>query len=44
MNPLVRNYVNQAGRGYGDSSIGPIYSAPPILQQGNGIGIVLTGF
>jgi hypothetical protein len=44
MNPLVRYYLHQAGRGYGDSSIGPIYSAPHILQRGHGIGSVLTGF
>jgi hypothetical protein len=44
MNTLVRYYLHQAGRGYGDSSIGPIYSTPPILQRGHGIDSVLTGF
>jgi hypothetical protein len=44
MIPLVRSYVHQDGLAYGDSSIGPIYSAPPILQQDHGIGTVLTGF
>jgi hypothetical protein len=44
MNPLVRYYLHQAGGGYGDNSIGPIYSAPPILQRGHGIGSVLTEF
>jgi len=37
MDPLVRYYLHQAGRGKIDA-IGPIYVCPPFLQLGNGIG------
>jgi len=41
MNPLVVYYRKQAGRGRED--IGPIYSIPPFVQRGHGIGSVLAG-
>ena len=44
MNPIVRYYLHQAGRGYGSTVIGPIYSIPQFVQRGHGIGNVLTGF
>jgi len=37
MNPLVRYYVNQAGRGK-NNDIGPVYATPLVLQRGYGIG------
>ena len=37
MDPLVRYYLHQAGRGNHDG-IGPIYAATPFLQRGYGIG------
>jgi len=43
MDPLVRYYLHQAGRGHGDNGIGPIYSNPPFLQHGHGIGSILGG-
>jgi hypothetical protein len=46
MNPLVKYYVSQAGRGNGrgdSSGIGPIYSIPPFVQRGHGIGSLLSG-
>jgi len=42
MDPLVRYYLYQAGRGKNDG-IGPIYEAPRILQRGYGVGRFLTG-
>ena len=45
MDPLVRYYLHQAGRGSRISRAGirPIYSMPPIYQRGYGIGIFLGG-
>jgi hypothetical protein len=45
MNPLVKYYVRQAGRGSGrgDNGVGLIYSVPPFVQRGNGIGSFLSG-
>ena len=43
MDPLVRYYLHQAGRGRADSGIGPIYSTPPFLQRGHGILGLLGG-
>jgi len=40
MDPLI-NYQKQAGRGRED--IGAIYSIPPLVQRGHGIGSVLAG-
>jgi len=42
MDPLVRYYVHQAGRGKHDG-IRPIYAAPPFLKRGYGIGSFLAG-
>jgi len=36
--------LHQAGRGYGDTDVGPVYSVPHFVQRGHGIGSVLTGF
>jgi hypothetical protein len=36
--------LHQAGRGYGDTDIGPVYSVSQFVQRGHGIGSVLTGF
>ena len=38
-------YLNQAGRGRGGghNGIGPIYSTPPFVQRGHGIGSFLSG-
>ena len=44
MNPIVQYYLHQAGRGYGGTDIGPIYSVQHFVQRGHGIGSVLTGF
>ena len=44
MNPIERYYFHQAGCGYGDTDIGPVYSDPHFVQRGHGIGSVLTGF
>lgn len=38
MHPLEAYYLRQAGRGLNDIGIGPIYSTPPYLQRGHGIG------
>jgi len=35
MHPLTRYYIHQVGGGGG---IGPIYSLPPFIQRGHGIG------
>jgi hypothetical protein len=43
MHPLVHYYLHQAGRGNGSNRIGPIYSTPPFLQRGHGIGSFLGG-
>jgi len=46
MNPLTRNYIHQAGGGGGSSGsggVGPIYSVPPFVQQGHGLGSLLGG-
>jgi hypothetical protein len=42
MNPLVRYYLHQAGRGkhYG---IGPVYAVPLVYQRDYGIGSYLIG-
>jgi hypothetical protein len=42
MNPLVRYYLHQAGRGNNDG-IGPVYAVPPVYQRGYGIGSYLSG-
>jgi len=42
MDPLVRYYLRQAGRGH-TNGIGPIYEVPPVLQRGYGIGSFLAG-
>jgi len=39
MDPLTKCYINQAGGGEGE--VGPIYSVPPFIQRGHGIGDVL---
>ena len=44
MNLIERYYLHQAGRGYGDTDIGPVYSVPHFVQRGHGIGSVLTSF
>jgi len=44
MNPIVWYYLHQAGRCYGGTNIGPIYSVPHFIHRGHGIGSVLTGF
>jgi len=41
MYPLVLYYRRQPGHGRED--IGPIYSTPPIVQRGHGLGSILTG-
>jgi hypothetical protein len=45
MTPLGQYYIRQAGGGGrgSDSGIGPIYSVPPFLQRGHGIGSFLRG-
>jgi len=44
MTPLGQYYILQAGGGRGsDSGIGPIYSVPPFIQRGHGIGSFLRG-
>jgi hypothetical protein len=42
MNPLLRYYLRQAGRG-SDGVVGPIYSVLPFVQRGNGFGNILGG-
>jgi hypothetical protein len=39
--PIVQYYRRQAGRGRGD--ICPIYSSPPFVQKGRGLGSILAG-
>jgi hypothetical protein len=41
MDPLIQYYKRQAGDGRED--IGPIYSSPPFVQRGHGLGSVLAG-
>jgi hypothetical protein len=41
MDPLIQYYKRQAGHGRED--IGPIYSTPPFVQRGHGLGSVLVG-
>ena len=45
MNPLTRYYIHQAGGGGGGSGggVGPIYSVPPFVQRGHGLGSLLGG-
>lgn len=43
MNPLVRYYLHQAGRGAEYGSVGPIYALPPFVQRGHGLGDILGG-
>ena len=45
MDPLVRYYLHQAGRGHTEKGIGPIYmySNPPFLQRRHEIGSILCG-
>jgi hypothetical protein len=44
MKHVERYYLHQAGRGYGDTDIRPVYSVPHFVQRGHGIGNVLTDF
>ena len=44
MNTIESYYLHQAGRGFGDTNIGPVYSVPQFVQRGHGIGNVLTDF
>ena len=44
MNPIKRYYLHQAGRGYGNTDIGSVYSVSHFVQRRHGIGSVLTGF
>ena len=41
MDTLVKYYVRQAGGG--DNGVGPIYTVPPFVQRGRGIGSFLSG-
>jgi len=44
MGPLVRYYLHQAGRGWGENNgIGPVYAASPFLQRGYRIGRIFAG-
>jgi len=45
MNHLTRYYIHQAGGGGGGSGdgIGRIYSVPPFVQRGHGLGSLLGG-
>jgi len=45
MNPLTRYYIHQAGGGGGGTGggVGPIYSVPPFVQRGHGLGSFLGG-
>ena len=42
MDPLVRYYLLQAGRGK-NNGIGLVHSTPLVLQRGYGIGSILSG-
>jgi len=42
MDPLLRYYLNQAGRGK-NNDIGPVYATPLVLQRGYGVGSFLSG-
>ena len=44
MIPIVRYYLHQAGRGYGGTNIGQIYSVTQFVRRGHVKGNVLTGF
>ena len=39
MDSLTKYFINQAGGGEGE--VGPVYSVPPFIQRGHGIGDVL---
>jgi len=42
--PLTRYYIYQAGGGGGSGGgVGPIYSVPPFVQRGHGLGSLLGG-
>ena len=43
MNPLTRYYIHQAGGGDSGGGVGPIYSVPPFVQRGHGLGSLLGG-
>ena len=46
MTSLGQYYIRQAGgggRGRGDTGIGPIYTIPPFVQRGHGIGSFMSG-
>ena len=43
MNPLTRYYNHQAGGGGSGGGVGPIYSVPPFVQRGHGLGSLLGG-
>jgi len=42
MHPLTRYYIHQAGGGGSSGGVGPIYSLPPYIQRGHGIGDYLV--
>jgi hypothetical protein len=44
MHPLELHYRKHDGRRGSDHGIGPIYSIPPFLQRGNGIGDFLEAY
>jgi len=43
MTPLGQSYIRQAGGGGGGRGIGPIYSVPPFVPRGHGLGSFLRG-
>ena len=43
MNPLTRYYIHQAGGGGSGGGVGPIYSVPPFVQRGHGLGSLFGG-
>jgi len=44
MKPLTRYYIHQAGGGSGSGGgVGLIYSVPPFVQRGHGLGSLLGG-
>jgi len=43
MNPLTRYYIHQAGDAGTGGGVGPIYSVPPFVHRGQGLGSLLGG-
>jgi len=43
MTPLGQYYIRQAGGGEGGHGMGTVYSVPPFVQRGHGIGSFLRG-